>query len=242
MPAVLLLTYRPEELGPTHGLRRVLARLGGVRVRRLPLESLTLAGVASLVSSATSMRGEPIEPTELHRRTGGNAFFVTEVLANPTADVPPTNAEAVLARVRLLSPAAQATLHQLAVLPGGTRHEDTDGLLPDAVPALSEAEQAGVLVVDHNRISFRHELARRALLESLPTPQVRHLHQRALDAQLAGPRPDLSLVLHHGDAVGNRDVLVRFGPRAARDAGAAGAHREAADHYRRLLRAEGRLC
>ena len=243
LPAVLLLTYRPEELGTAHPLRRVLGRLGGVRVRRLPLDPLSEDGVAALVVAAgpavrTAQTTAQIDPGELFRQTGGNAFFVTEVLANPVAVVPPTIAEAVLARVRLLTAPTQDALRQLAVLPGGARHEDADALLTDAVAVLSEAERVGVLVVGDNRVSFRHELARRALLESMPTPLARQLHQRALDAQLQRSRPDLSLVLHHGSAVGNRDVLIRFGPRAAREAAAAGAHGEAVEHFRRVLRAE----
>ncbi len=232
LPALLLLTYRAEEVGATHALRRVLGRLSGVPVIRLPLDNLSLAAIGTLTA------GGPVDPVDLYRRTGGNPFFVTEVLAHPTSDVPPTVADAVLARVAPLSAATQSALQQLSVLPGGARHQDVEILLPDPEAALSEAEAAGMITVTAQRISFRHELARRALLESLPTPVLRGMHRRVLDGLLAQPHPDPSLVLHHGDALDDREVLRRFGPQAATDAAASGAHQQAAEHYRRVLRTE----
>ena len=92
-----------------------------------------------------------------------------------------------------------------------------------------------MLTVTSQRVSFRHELARRGVLGSLPAVLARRLHQRVLDTLLAQPNPDLSLVLHHAAAVDDRETPVMFGPRAARDAAASGAHRQAVEHYRRVL-------
>ncbi|MET0863381.1 MAG: AAA family ATPase [Nakamurella sp.] len=238
-PVLLVLTYRPDDVTGSHALMRVLGRLSGVPVRRLPLQNLTRDGVAALVHSAPLIGDATVDPAELFERTGGNAFFVTEILANPSADVPPTVAEAVLARVRGLTVPAQQALQQLCVMPSGARHHDLEMLLPDAAVALTEAELAGMVVVTPQRITFRHELARRGLLGSLPVARIRQLHRAVLDMLLARDLPDPALLLHHADALGDRDVLVRFGPRAARDAAASGAHRQAVEHYRRILREEG---
>ena len=48
-----------------------------------------------------------IDARELHHRTAGNPYFVTEVLANEGIAMPPTVRDAVLARVARLSPPAQ---------------------------------------------------------------------------------------------------------------------------------------
>ena len=77
---------------------------------------------------------------DLFQRIGGNAFFLTEILANPSTEVPPTVAAAVLSRVHALTPATQQALQQLSVMPGGARHQDVDALLTDAVTPLAEAE------------------------------------------------------------------------------------------------------
>ena len=76
VPALLVLTYRDDELGPRHPLRIALGDLAtSGALRRVPLSPLSVAAVAALAV------GETVDPAALHRRTGGNPFFVTEVLA-----------------------------------------------------------------------------------------------------------------------------------------------------------------
>jgi len=74
VPAVLLLTFREEEVDATHPLRRILGSLSGASTRRLALGPLSLAAVHRLAG------GEQAEAAEIHRVTKGNPFFVTEVL------------------------------------------------------------------------------------------------------------------------------------------------------------------
>ena len=66
----------------------------------------------------------------------------------------------------------QDVLEQLAVVPSALDRWLVDVLVPDAAPgrvaALAAAEQRGLLTVSTRRISFRHELTRRAIADSLP--------------------------------------------------------------------------
>ena len=74
--ALVLASYRDEELDRDHPLRLVLGEFAsGQAVERLKLEPLSPAAVATLA--------EPhgVNPAELYRKTEGNPFFVTEVLA-----------------------------------------------------------------------------------------------------------------------------------------------------------------
>lgn len=48
VPAVLVLTYRPEDVGVTHPLRGVLGGLNGPNVRRIELAPLSVGAVARL--------------------------------------------------------------------------------------------------------------------------------------------------------------------------------------------------
>ena len=98
LPAVLLVTYRDDALARDHPLRGVLGVLGSMAATRLRLTRLTSDAVREMAASTD------VDPGELFRLTGGNPFFVTEVLANPGAVVPPTVVDAVLARVRHLEP------------------------------------------------------------------------------------------------------------------------------------------
>jgi AAA ATPase domain len=137
LPAVLVVTFRDEEVG--RGLQRVLGALGGPAVHRLPLHRLSRSAVAAL-AGGTAATSAP-----LFRLTGGNPFFVSEALA--TGDrgldaVPGTVLDAVLARVRRLDPAAQRALEQLAVVPTAVELPLARALLGDLSP-LAERSSAG---------------------------------------------------------------------------------------------------
>ena len=92
-PLLVVASYRDDELERSHPLRLVLGELATrAEVARLRVGPLSRAGVAELASEVA------VDPRELHRRTNGNPFFVTEVLATGTADIPQTVRDAVLAR------------------------------------------------------------------------------------------------------------------------------------------------
>ena len=108
----------------------------------------------------------------------------------------------MLARVRRLGPGAQASLDQLAVVPGHVEPALLRALLPDLTP-IADAERAGVLVVRPDGTAFRHELARRAVAASLPASVRIELNARVLRALLAAPTtPDPARVLHHAVEAG----------------------------------------
>jgi predicted ATPase len=91
--ALLVITYRDDELGARHPLRLLLGDLAtSTAVQRLMLEPLSIEAVRTLTQSRA------VEPIALHQQTGGNPFFVTEVLANNTSGIPATVRDAVLAR------------------------------------------------------------------------------------------------------------------------------------------------
>ena len=74
--ALLVCSYREEGLDAGHPLRLLLGHLATVpAVHRMTLPPLSLEGVRALSA------GSGHDPVELHRRTGGNPFFVTEVVA-----------------------------------------------------------------------------------------------------------------------------------------------------------------
>lgn len=98
-PALMLVTWRDDEVGARHPLRVVLGDLATTgAVHRLHIPPLSPAAVSALVE------GSDINSGELHRQTGGNPFFVTEVLAAGSAGaIPSTVRDAVLARSARLS-------------------------------------------------------------------------------------------------------------------------------------------
>jgi len=116
----------------------------------------------------------------------GSTSVSAQVLANPGAVVPPTVVDAVLARVGTLSPPAQAALDRLAVIPSGVEVDLLRTLVDDLAP-VAEAERAGVVEIRGDVVAFRHELARRAVVESLPASTRLELNADVLRALLSPP-------------------------------------------------------
>ena len=236
LPALLVLTYRDDEVSSGHPLRHLLGQVSRVRrVHRLPLARLSLAAVRTLSAAGR------LDPAQVYAVTSGNPFFVAEVVAaGGTGAVPPTVVDAVLARLRGLDPATVAALEQLAVVPSAVERPLIDVLLTDGVAVLTAAEQRGLLAVTPERVVFRHELIRRAVADSLPAARRIELNRAVLAALVTRPGTDAARIVHHAAQAGDQDAIARYGPDAAKDAAGAGAHREAAAQLRLVLRGRHR--
>ena len=237
VPALVLASYRDDELDRGHPLRLVLGELATAHaVSRLSVPPLSAMGVAKLA--------EPhgVNADELYRATAGNPFFVTEVLAAGSDEIPPTVRDAVLARVARVSPEARTMVEAVAVAPLQMELWLVDALTGEGPERLEECLAAGILIPRPGVVAFRHELARIAIEESLP-PDVRAaLHTKALAALTSPPKgaPDVARLAHHAEAADDDEAVLRFAPEAAVRAASVGAHREADAQYARALRfAEG---
>ena len=235
LPAVLVLTYRDDSVPALHPVHRLPGALAGCPVHRLALAPLSGAAVGGL--------GGPggWDPDVLHSLTAGNPFYVTEALAAPAADIPATVADAVLARARRLGARCLDAVEQLSVVPTLVDFELAETLLGDGLDALAEAEERGILEVRTDGLAFRHELARRVVEHALPRLRRRGLHRAVLAALLAQPAPDLARLVHHATQGDDADTVARIAPRAAREAAAAGSHRQALAHFAAALRHADRL-
>jgi DNA-binding CsgD family transcriptional regulator/tetratricopeptide (TPR) repeat protein len=221
-PGVLVLTFRADEVGPAHPLRALLGELGGAPVR-ITLDPLSERAVAQLAGRAAP---------QLHALSGGNPFFVTEVLASPSGEVPRTVADAVVARLGRLTPACRRALEQLAVVPSRVPYDLAEALLGDeGLDAVAEAEERGVVEAHPSGLRFRHELARRVIEASLPVIRRRLLNRAVVAALLAAPHRDLDRLVHHAIEAGDGAVVAAHAPAAGREAARLGSHRQALAHF-----------
>jgi DNA-binding CsgD family transcriptional regulator/tetratricopeptide (TPR) repeat protein len=242
MSAVLVLTYRDDEMGREHPLVPVLGEVGGSEsVARLRLEPLSPTAVAALTEMS------PLDAEHVFALTGGNPYFVTELLVTAGAgaalevrrsrlglsdvDVPATVVDAVLGRLRRLQPGVQSLVELLAVIPSALERRLVDALDPAASSALAIAEERGLLTVVPDRVAFRHELTRRAVVDALPRARRIELCRRVLAAFEEAGNVEPSRLLHLAVEAGDVEAMVTHAPVAAREAAGSGAHREAAEHY-----------
>jgi DNA-binding CsgD family transcriptional regulator len=99
-----------------------------------------------------------------------------------------------------------------------------------------------VLRYDGETLAFRHELARRAVEDSITVPRRQSLHNLVLKALLKrGDNAGLARIVHHAAQGGDHQAVLEYAPTAARQAAALNAHRESAAHYQTALRYADRL-
>jgi DNA-binding CsgD family transcriptional regulator/tetratricopeptide (TPR) repeat protein len=236
-PAMLVLSYRDEEAGGLHPLTQVLGDLPSAHTDKLLLQHLSLEALATL-------SGYPAERTrELLAVTGGNPFFVTEVLAtaqtrpnDESTDVPATVTMAVMARAQRVSRQARAVLEAASLVPGSVDPAQLVTLVPEGAAAgIDECVQAGLLRWERQHLAFRHELARRAVEAGLSPMRRREMHAR-LYLQLRQQSHELvDRAAYHAQHADDSAAVLATAPLAAARAAALGAHREAAAHYRVAL-------
>jgi len=229
---LVIATYRDDDLPPTHPLRVMVGDVASHPVvRRIPVPALSREAVAELVG------GAGIDVEALYLETGGNAFFVTEVIASGGADLPATVQDAVLARTHRLSPQARIALESAAVI--GSRIEPSliHGM-PDVTPeSVDECVSAGMLRFDAPTYSFRHELVRQSVLSGITPGRLGALHWQALDRLRSipmSPKPFARLA-EHAEMAGDPQAILEYAVAAGDSAASLGSHREAAYQYGRAM-------
>jgi DNA-binding CsgD family transcriptional regulator len=227
--AVFVATYRDDELSAGHPVRLALGELTGHHVVRMRLPPLSPAAVAVLARESSR------DAAMLHRITGGNPFFVREVLASPDELVPETVRDAVVTRLMRCAASTRALAELVATSPGRTETWLVESVLETPQSALDEAAACGVLDVQSESVGYRHELARLAVLGTIESERARGLHARLLQA-LAENGADAARLVHHASFAENGAAILEYAPLAACEAARLGAHREAAAHLRAALR------
>ena len=101
LPLLLVLSYR-DAVAVDHPLRTVLGDLvSSPDARRLQLAPLSRLG------RRPARRGPRLDADDVHRRTAGNPFFVSQIVAQPDAPLPDSVRDAVVARIAALTPAVR---------------------------------------------------------------------------------------------------------------------------------------
>ena len=228
-PTMLVVSYRDEGLTTDHPLRLTLGDLTPERsLRRMTLSPLSPAAVSSL-AAGTGVSGD-----ELYALTGGNPFFVNEVLGVDSPTLPVSARDAVLARVARLSPDARAMLDAVAVF-GTTIDPAVVATIAQRETGLDECLDSGALLSEPSGVRFRHELARLAVDGAIAGHRKRELHARVLSELRNRADAELAQLAHHAEGALDAAAVLEFAIPAAAQAVEMSAHREAAAQFSRAL-------
>jgi DNA-binding CsgD family transcriptional regulator/tetratricopeptide (TPR) repeat protein len=228
--AMVVATYRDDGLAENRALRETLGDASTIRsTRRIALPPLTPEAVGVL--SGASDR----ESAAVHALTGGNPFFVTEVL-DAHDELPASARDAVLARASRLSAAARGVL-DAAALVGERVEPDLLAIVTGAdTSALDEPVAAGLLVADGTGLRFRHEIARRAVAHEIGPRTAAEVHRRILAELTRSGVDDDARLAYHAEGALDADATVLHAARAGDRSASLASRREAVSQYRRALR------
>ncbi|MFC4011955.1 ATP-binding protein [Nonomuraea purpurea] len=234
----LVVTFRREDL-PVPGLPfgHAYRRPPGVVSEVISLTPLDVEGVGSLTGA---LLGRPALAAgfaaKLHERTAGVPFVIEEVVRSLLDDegrlpeepevldrmaVPLLLREAMAEQLTGLSPGALRTVRAAAVL--GLPADEPLIASVSGESGLSEALKAGVLLEHGDGLyGFRHTLAQQAVYDTIPGPDRRLAHQRAMAALARLDPPPLVQLAHHAHRAGDFESWQRHGGAAADHAAALG--------------------
>lgn len=220
LPILLIVTYRDREAAAAATVAPTLGALARSAVLdRLTLRGLSVGEVGAFVAHATGVEPPPGVVADVHARTEGNPFFVSELARSLAAEGaledPPTSGRRVPLGVR------DVLRRRLAALPGPTRSLLTtaavtgrDFALPvvaaasglaldNAIDLLDDGVTAGLVDEDPRdpgRYLFSHVLVRDAIYEDTDGMERARLHGRvglALDERDDDSLGLVSELAHH---------------------------------------------
>src|SRR6476660_4833091 len=194
LSALLVVTYRDDEVGPDHPLRSVLGAMPAAVSTRVVVPALT----RECVLAQAQLAGRDAE--SVYRLAGGNALLVTEVLKSDPDAVPGAVQDLILERIRALPPAARDVAHLVAVVP--TR---ADASVTGTSAAVDRCIDAGVLVPAGDGVAYRHELLRSAVEDALSPSRRAELHAKVLQTLAEDAGNDPGLLVHHARLAGDAD-------------------------------------
>ena len=260
-PMLLVGGYRDMELARRHPLTDSLAELARVRgFQRILLRGLESTDVGRLVESAGKLTPSPALVEEIHSRTEGNPFFVTEVtrdLAREAAErgedfdalkfrIPEGVRQSIGTRLNRLSEECNRVLRTAAVI--GREFDfsvlamTTDDLPEsDLLDAVEEALAAGAIREAFRageRYEFTHALIQETLADELSATRRTRLHARIVDAleqshEKGGEERISELAFHAAEAelVVGAEKVAHYALMAGDRAFSAYAWAEAARHF-----------
>ena len=221
----LVATYRPDDLTSRLPGGAMLMRLERrVQVHQVHLDRLDRYEIGAFLAAVYGRNVGTAVVDALRNRTGGNPFFLEEILT-AAGDVEPealadqplpwSLAEVVSQQLDGLSDVERRTVEAAAVLGARARFDVMAALSGqtenELIVQLRSLVERGLLVEEaDDEFSFRHELVRDAVESQLLGRERRRLHEQALDVLRSSSSTDLADLARHAAGAGRYDEMVEL--------------------------------
>lgn len=222
-----ILTFRDDDIHSHHPLRNVLGQLNPDSFTRIQLLPLSREAVEKLAGEK-GYNGE-----DVYGISGGNPFYVNEILASYSPGVPDNIKDSILSVFNRHDGVTRQLWEILSIMPTGIEVRYLEKMEPAYAAAVEKCLAGKILVPKNGLIFFKHELYRRTIETSL-SPFVRvALNKKILDLFLEDFEQNMETerIIHHAKNANEYELVVHHAPQAAKQAASVGAHLEAAKLY-----------
>jgi DNA-binding CsgD family transcriptional regulator len=220
---MFILTYRDNEVHTNHPLVNIFGQISPQTYTRFQLPPLSLNAVTNLAQE------KGFDGKEVYRVSGGNPFYVNEILASYSENVPETVRDGILSAYNRTGERTRAVWDLLSVIPDKFNVEYLKQFNPDYLEAIDNCLRFQILIQRDGKIFFKHELFRRTIENSLSPIKRLVLNKSILDLFLTcfEDNQEIEKIVHHAKNANEYDTVVKYAPLAARQAASVGAHAQA---------------
>ncbi len=225
LPCLFILTYRDSEIHSRHPLRSVLGQLPPDSFTRLVLPPLSKDAVMEMASQK-GVSGETV-----YEVTEGNPFYVNEILASYSPGVPDNIKDSILSVYERQAEGTKNAWQIWSIMPEGLEIERVAEIKSSW--EINHCFAIGVIIVQNDKVVFKHELYRRTIEESLTPFKRMELNKKILDLFLPSfeEKGEVERILHYARHAGEKKLVAKYALISARKAATLGSHKEASKLY-----------
>lgn len=222
LPCLFILTYRDNEIHSMHPLRNVLGQLPPDSFTKLLVTRLSKQAVVEMATQK-GYSGE-----DVYSVSGGNPFYVNEILASYSPGVPDNIKDSILSVYERQKEGTKNAWQIWSVMPEGLEVERI-ATIKNSCWDIDHCFAISVILVQDGKVVFKHELYRRTIEESLTPFKRMELNKMMLELFLDSfeEKGEIERILHYAKNANEKKLVVKYAPEAAVKAASIGAHKEA---------------
>jgi DNA-binding CsgD family transcriptional regulator/tetratricopeptide (TPR) repeat protein len=223
LKCLFILTYRDDEINASY-LSNILGDLSPQTFTRVQLRPLSKEAVYKMAGQ------KGYDAANVYNISGGNPFYVTEILASYSPGVPENIKDAILAVYNRQEKGTKNAWEICSVIPEGLEVNRFAKIKSSWDEGMDHCFALNIILIKNDRVVFKHELYRRTIEASLSPFKRIELNKKILELFLHSfeEQKEIERIVHYATNANENKLVNKYAPIAAKEAAGVGAHIEAA--------------